>query len=224
MESGSFLLLRRDGVVGEVFVDKLFPAGQFFIAPIQPEIHGKTHRATDIMAGHRIVREGIRVVTMVVMTVHIVEKTAHMLAQGVIENQARVSLRTADRLRLLEQIREPTVVDLLLEPGRLGEEAGEVGFVSTLQHAAGDVRQAFVVEDDQACQVILKMLKLAPILEEVSKNIGMSGHEGSGSYDWKLHQALTLSRGGWDKAREYHTEVGNGKTQQWSCLPWRVVP
>jgi hypothetical protein len=47
---------------------------------------------------------------------------------------------------------------------------------------------------------MLKMLKLAPILEEVSKNICMSGHEGSGSYDWKLHQAFTLSRGGWDRA------------------------
>jgi hypothetical protein len=47
---------------------------------------------------------------------------------------------------------------------------------------------------------MLKMLKLAPILEEVSKNICMSGHEGSGSYDGKLHQAFTLSRGGWDRA------------------------
>lgn len=104
------------------------------------------------------------------MTVHIVEETAHMLAQGVVENQDRVSLRTAARLRLLEQIREPTVVHLLLEPRRLGEEAGDVRFVSTLQHAAGDVGQAFVVEANQACQVILQMLKLAPILEKVSKN------------------------------------------------------
>jgi hypothetical protein len=44
------------------------------------------------------------------------------------------------------------------------------------------------------------MLKLASILEEVSKNICMSGHEGSGSYDWKLHQALTLSHGEGDRA------------------------
>ena len=34
----------------------------------------------DVIAGHRVVRERIRVVTMIVMAVHIVEQTAHMLA------------------------------------------------------------------------------------------------------------------------------------------------
>src|SRR2546426_7070844 len=81
----------------------------------------------------------------VVMTVYIVEQTAYMLAQGVIENQHRVGLGTTDCLRLLEQIPEPTVVDALLEPGRLREEAGQIGFVSTLKHTPGDVRQTFVV-------------------------------------------------------------------------------
>src|SRR2546426_9325572 len=121
MESGAFLLLRRDGAVGKVFVDKRFPAGDFFIATIHTEIHGNPHGATDIMARDRIVRERIRVVTMVVMTVHIVEETPHMLAQGVIEDQDRVSLRTAHCLRLLEQIHEPTVIDAVLEPRRFRE-------------------------------------------------------------------------------------------------------
>jgi hypothetical protein len=119
-----------------------------------------------------------------------------MLAQGVIEHQDGVSLRTADRLCLVEQRREPTVVDLLLEPGRRGEEAGEVGFVRTLQPAAGDVRQAFVVEDDQACSVMLEMVQLAPILEEVPEDVRMSRHQGSGSHDGKRHQALPLAREG----------------------------
>ena len=99
----------------------------------------------DVIAGHRVVRERIRVVTMIVMAVHIVEQTAHMFAQGVIEYQHRVGLGIADRLRLLEQIREPPIIDALLEPGRLREEAGQIGFVSTLKHTAGDIRQAFVV-------------------------------------------------------------------------------
>ena len=72
-----------------------------------------------------------------------------MLTQGVIEDQQRVSLRTAHLLGLLEQIRNTTVVDAVLKPRRFGEEAGEVGFVSTLEHTAGDVRQAFVVQGDQ---------------------------------------------------------------------------
>ena len=39
------------------------------------------------MTGDRIVREGIRVVAMIVMAIDIVEQTPHMLAQGVIEDQ-----------------------------------------------------------------------------------------------------------------------------------------
>ena len=100
------------------------------------------------------------------------------------------------RFRLLEEIRDSTSVDLLLKPGRVREEAGQVRFVSALQHTAGDVSQAFVVQDDQARQIVLEMLKLAPILEEVPEDARMRSHQGSGSHDWKLHQALPLSREG----------------------------
>ena len=137
---------------------------------------------------------------MIVMAIDGVEATAHLLAQGVIEEQGGVGLRTTDRLRLLEQIREPTVVDALLEPWRLREEAGQVGFVSALQHTARDIGQAFVVQDDQACQVVLKMAKLAPILKEISKNIRVGGHDGSGRYDGKLHETFALSPRGWIRA------------------------
>ena len=40
------------------------------------------------------------------------------------------------------------------------------------------------------------MLKLAPILEEVPEDIGMSGHEGRGGHDRQLHQALPFHVGG----------------------------
>ena len=145
------------------------------------------------MTGDGIVRERIRVLAMIVMAIDIVEQTPHMLTQGVIEDQERVSLRTADRLGLLEQIREPTVVDTVLEPRRFREEAGQIGFVRTLQHTAGDIGQAFVVQDDQACQVILEMAKLAPILKEIAKDVRVGGHDGSGSHDGKLHETVALS-------------------------------
>jgi hypothetical protein len=137
---------------------------------------------------------------MIVMAIDIVEQTPDMLAHGVIKHQDRVSLRTADRLRLLEQRREPTVVDALLEPWRLREEAGQGGFVSTLEHTAGDVRQTFVVQNNQARQVILEMLKLAPILKEISKNLRVGGHDGSGRYNGKLHETFALSPRGWIRA------------------------
>src|SRR5712692_7769466 len=59
-----------------------------------------------------------------------------------------------------------------------------------------DIGQAFVIADDQPCQVILKMVKLAPILKEVSKGVRVREHQGSGSHDGKLHEAFTLSREG----------------------------
>src|SRR5215831_2762425 len=193
MEACSCLLLRRDETSGEVCADKLFPAGALFVAPIQPEGHGKTDRATDIMTGDGIVREGRGGVAMVRMAVHIVEETTDMLAQGVIKNQGSVSLRAASRLRLLEQIGEPTVIDAVLEPRRRREEAREIGFVSAGEHTAGDIGQAFVVQDDQACQVMLEMAKLAPILKEIAKDVRVCGHNGSGSDNGKLHEPVALS-------------------------------
>ena len=132
MEARPCLFLGRNGTVGEVFVDELDPAGALFIAPIHTQIHRKTDRAADVMTGDGIVCEGICALAMVIMAIDIVEQTPDMLAQRVIEDQRCVSLRTAYGLRLLEQIRQPTVIDTVLEPWRFGEEAGEVRFVRTL--------------------------------------------------------------------------------------------
>ena len=181
-------------------LDQPFPRGALVIAPIQAEGHGKTPRTTAIMTRDRIMREAIGAVAMIIMAVHIVEETPHMLTQGIIEDQEPVSLRTAYLLGLLEEIDEPTVIDAFLEPRRFREEAGEVGFVSTLEHTAGDVRQAFVVQDDQTCQVMLEMVKLAPILKEVAKDVRVGGHNGSGSDERKLHERFALSPRGWERA------------------------
>src|SRR5258708_4138714 len=61
MEACSFLLRPWDRTVGKVFLDKRFPLGALFIAAIQPEVHGKTHRTTDIMT-----RDGIMSVVLCV--------------------------------------------------------------------------------------------------------------------------------------------------------------
>jgi hypothetical protein len=179
-----------------VFLDKRFPLGALFIAPIYPEVYRKTDGATHIMTGDRVVCEGIGVIAVIVMAIDIVEETPHVLTQGIIEDQQRVSLRTAYLLGLLKQILNATVVYTIVKPWRFGEEAGEVRFVSTLEHTAGDVRQAFVVKGNQTCQVMLEMLKLAPILKEVPEDISMRGHKGSGSHDRQLHQALPFHGGG----------------------------
>src|SRR5262249_32859921 len=68
--------------------------------------------------------------------------------------------------------------------------------------------------DNQPCQVILEMVKLASILKKIPKGVRVSAHQGSGSYNWQLHEVLALSPRGWDRAEEYHTDIRNGKIQQ----------
>src|SRR5437763_11073515 len=80
MESCPFLLGRWDGAARTVFLDKGVPLGEFFIASIQSKVYGETDVVTDVRTGDGIMRQGIGVVAMVVMAVHIVEETAHMLA------------------------------------------------------------------------------------------------------------------------------------------------
>ena len=200
MEARPVLAFGRDGTIRKMFVDERFPARALVIAPIQAEVYRKTDGATHIMIGNRIVRERIRILTMGVMAIDIVAQTAHMLAQRVIKNQERVSLRTADRFRLLEQILNATVIDAVLEPWGFREEAGEVGFISTVQHTAGDIGQAFVVQNDQAGQVMLEMAKLAPIRKKISKDRRVGGHDGGRGDNGKLHETCALSSKGWDRA------------------------
>jgi len=60
--------------------------------------------------------------------------------------------------------------------------------------------QAFVVQDDQTCSVMLNMAKLASILKEVAKDVRVGSHDGSRSYDGKLHTTFALSPKGGDRA------------------------
>ena len=73
MEACPLLLRGGDGPARKMFLYKGFPVGELFIAPIQPEVDGKTHRPTDIMTRDRIVRERVGVIAVVVMAVDIVK-------------------------------------------------------------------------------------------------------------------------------------------------------
>lgn len=86
-----------------------------------------------------------------------------------------------------------------MKPRRFREKAGEVGFISALQHTAADVGQTFVIQDDETCQVILEMVKLAPIFKEITKDIRVGGHDRSRSYDRKLHETVALSHREWER-------------------------
>jgi hypothetical protein len=131
VEPRPVFLLGGDGAVGKVFVDERFPTGALFIAPRQAEVHGKTPRTIDVMAGDGIVGKRRRILAMMVMAVDIVAQTPDMRAQGVIKHQEPVCFRPADCLRLLEQRHEPTLIDTFLAPRSVREKTGQIGFVRT---------------------------------------------------------------------------------------------
>src|SRR3954465_10746081 len=200
MKARPFLACRRERTVRKMVMDKRFPTGALGIAPIQTASHKKTDGTTHVGAGHRIVREGIRTIAVILMALDLGKQTAHMLAQRVIKHPERVRFWTAHRFRLLEQRFHAPIIDAVLEPRRFGEEAAAVGFISTVQHATGEVGETFGVQADQTRQVMLEMLKRAPMHEEIAKERRMGGHDGSRGYNGQLHETFALSPKGGHRA------------------------
>ena len=201
LEACPCLLGCWDGTVRAVLVDQGFPRRARCRAPRQAARHGQTARTPAVMTRDRMVRERRGVLALVVRPSHLVEETASRLAHGVIEDQARVSLRTAHRLRLLEQRRAPSVLDPILAPGRCRAAARQVGFVGALHDTAADVGPTVVAQDNQACQGMLKMAQLAPMLTEITQDSRVGGHHRSRSHHGKRQETCALSpRSGWDRA------------------------
>ena len=58
--------------------------------------------------------------------------------------------------RLLQHEPEPAAINRVLPPGGLRKKAGEIGFVGTVEDAAGDIGHALVGQDDQPGQIVLE--------------------------------------------------------------------
>ena len=102
------------------------------------------------MTGDRIIRQRIGVVTVIVMMVDVLEQTANVFAQRVIQNERRALFCQPDRLRLLQHLPHPTVIDLFLLPAIGGEISREVGLIGTLQHTARNIGHALVRQYHQS--------------------------------------------------------------------------
>jgi hypothetical protein len=111
-----------------------------------------------------MMRQGIRAIAMVVVVVHVVNETAHMCTQRLIDGQERLASATAIGLRLLQHEAEPAAIHRVLPPGGLRKKARESGFVGALQDAASHIGHALIGEDEQARQVVLDMSKLALVV------------------------------------------------------------
>jgi hypothetical protein len=81
---------------------------------------------------------------MTVVTIHVVKQAPHVFAQGIIDDQERLTPVTTMGFRLVQHEVEPATIHRVLPPGGFRKEAGEIGFVGALQGAAGDIGQAFV--------------------------------------------------------------------------------
>jgi hypothetical protein len=99
------------------------------------------------------------------MPVHVVNATADVFAQGLVDGHTRLAPSTAMGLGLLAHEPEPTVIDRVFAPGSLREKAREIRFVSALEDAPGHICHAFVGENDEPSQIVLKVAKLALILK-----------------------------------------------------------
>lgn len=91
METTPRLFVGRERELRQVFGHHRCPLGSCFIAAIGAQAEGETHRATDRAAGDGVMRYGVGAVTMVVGAVHMVKEAAHVFAQGVIEDDQRLT-------------------------------------------------------------------------------------------------------------------------------------
>ena len=71
-----------------------------------------------------------------------------MFAQRIIDDDERVASAMAMGLGLLQHEPDPAAIDLRLPPGRLGEKAGEIGFVGAVENAARHIGQTLVGQDN----------------------------------------------------------------------------
>jgi hypothetical protein len=191
MQPCPFFLRRRDSPLREVLVHERFPLCELLVPSIQAQVERKAGRPADIEAGDGIVGKRVGGITVVVVTIHVREQTAHMLAQGVIHDQRCCRFRAAVGFGLLQEVANAAVVDLGFLPRRFGQEAGEVGFVSAVEDAARNVGETLVGQDHQPGQVMLKMLELAAVLKQIAEGRRMGAHRWGRGDKWQLHQRLT---------------------------------
>jgi len=78
-------------------------------------------------------------------------------------------------------------IDLVRPPGGLGEKPRQVGLIRTVEDAAGDIGHAFVGQDDQARQIVLKMPKLALVLKQVAEDRRVRGDHRSRLNNRQFH-------------------------------------
>ena len=193
MQLGPRFLLLGNLVVGEMLLDKRFPLGDFFIAPVEAQVKGEAYWPTHVMASDRIMRQRVGVVAVVIVAVNILEQVSYIFTQGLIKHQRRLTLWKSHGFGLPDHISYPPVVDLVLKPRCSREKAGQVAFVGTVQNTAGNIRHTLVRQHYESCEIVLKVQELAAILKQIAKNLGVGSDKRCRCDNGKLQRNLTFA-------------------------------
>ena len=113
------------------------PRGQCLIAPIQAQPQREAYGPTAREAGDRVMHQRTRAIAVVIGVVPVVKEAPHVFAQRILNDDERIASATAMGRGLLPHALDPAAIDLRRPPGRLGEQAGEMGVVRTISMPKG---------------------------------------------------------------------------------------
>ena len=82
-------------------------------------------------------RQRIRAIAVVIGVVPVVKEAPHVFAQRILNDDGESVRRPAMGRGLLPHALDPAAIDLRRPPGRLGEQAGEMGVVRTISMPKG---------------------------------------------------------------------------------------
>jgi hypothetical protein len=125
--------------------------------------------------------------------VHIIKKTSHMLAEGIINDDEGLAAATAIGLGLLPYESAPAAIHRVFLPGGLRKNTREIRFVGALEDVARHMGQALVGQDDPPGQVVLEMPQLALVVKHVAEDRGVVVDHGSTRRKRQFHHASPLS-------------------------------
>jgi len=138
------------------------------------------------MARHRILRQFVAAIAVIVVARDVLEERACMLIERVINNQRRLIVSINRTGSFINQP-DPLVIEFGARPQLAIHEAINIGVVGALDHAARYLAEVLSISDDQAGQVIGKVLIGRSCGKDSSETVSEVVNYRSMMQDWDDH-------------------------------------